>query len=108
MKNFFYKLINGFLLKPFKLVLSYDIGRAPLIDLKQLMDGQSLAIVFDGGAYRGDFSLETLKFFPKARIFAFEPDSDSFALLKKSLQKSCRDYPIPIGISGVKPSCFAI
>lgn len=84
-KHYLYLFINGFLLKPFNLVLSYSIGRDPFDDLKRLLHNKNLGCVIDGGAYRGDFSMEVTNRFPSATVYAFEPQKDSFSLLTNNV-----------------------
>lgn len=84
-KHHFYHFINDFLLRPFNLVLSYRIGRDPFDDLKRQLKNNNLDCVVDGGAYRGDFSLEVSNHFPFATIYAFEPQADSYLLLMNNV-----------------------
>ncbi|HEX8341000.1 MAG TPA: FkbM family methyltransferase [Tepidisphaeraceae bacterium] len=44
--------------------------------------GQSLNVVFDVGANKGDYTAEVMALFPNARIFAFEPTPDVLVGLK--------------------------
>ncbi len=90
----FGRLINAFLLNPFNLVLSYKIGNDPLDDLKRLLNNNMLYYVVDGGAYRGDFSLEVANHFPSASIYAFEPQKDSYSLLSNNVASQHNIKPI--------------
>lgn len=84
-KQLLYSLINGFLLRPFNLTLSYNIGKDPFADLKRLMNNHVVGWVIDGGAYRGDFTVAVTNYFPTAKVIAFEPQKDSFSLLASNV-----------------------
>lgn len=92
-KHYLHLLLNGFLLKPFNLTLSYNVGRDPFEDLNRLFGNQQIGFVIDGGAYRGDFSVDVINRFPSASIYAFEPQKDSFLLLKNNVS----------GLKNIKP-----
>ena len=93
-KHYIYLLLNGVLLRPFNLVLSYNIGRNPFDDLKKLFDGKRMVCAIDGGAYRGEFSIDITDHFPTATVYAFEPQRDSFALLSDNVSGSKGIRPI--------------
>ena len=80
-KKYIYLVLNGFLLKPFNLKISYNVGLDPIDDIKRLLNNKVVSCVIDGGAYRGDFSMDITERFPSAKVYAFEPQKDSFALL---------------------------
>ncbi len=77
-------IVNGMLLTPFNLRLSYSLGSNPIDDMKRLLGIDSVKYIVDGGAYRGDFSLDMANVFPHATIYAFEPQNNSFALLAQN------------------------
>lgn len=60
-----------------------------------------LKTIIDGGAGLGDFSLLVARKFPKAKIFAFEPNPQQFKLLETNIKlnriKNIRCYSIAIG-----------
>jgi len=94
MKHYLYLFLNGFLLKPFNLVLSFNIGKDPFADIKRMMKRPTLQCVVDGGAYRGDFSIDISQHFSCDRIYAFEPQKDSFAMLSKNVTNLKEVVPV--------------
>ncbi len=86
-------LINEIILRPLGLKLSYRIGRNELEDMKRLMSKYEVKYIVDGGAHRGDFSLSMLSIFPQANIYAFEPQSSSWALLARTASRNSRIKP---------------
>lgn len=87
-------IVNGVLLKPFNLRLSYSLGSNPIDDIKRLLGTDSVKYIVDGGAYKGDFSLEAANAFPAATIYAFEPQKNSFALLSRNTAAMNRIKPV--------------
>ena len=87
-------IVNKILLKPFKLKVAYRSGSNPIDDIKTLLGNDSVKYIVDGGAYRGDFSLDMAKAFPNAAILAFEPQNNSFALLSKNTATIDRIKPV--------------
>lgn len=83
-KHYIYLLLNGFLLKPFNLRISYNIGQDPFEALERFFSNEKVGCVIDGGAYRGDFSMDIADRFPSATVYAFEPQKDSFLLLSSN------------------------
>ncbi|MBT5304970.1 MAG: FkbM family methyltransferase [Candidatus Scalindua sp.] len=93
-KYYIHLLLNEFLLKPFNLRVSYNIGNDLFEDLKRLFDNENIDCVIDGGAYRGDFSMDITDSFPSVKVYAFEPQKDSFQLLLKNTSKRKSIKPI--------------
>lgn len=64
--------------------------------------------IFDIGANRGEITLRYTELFPEARIFAFEPFSDSFNILasKFSSDKRIECFQIAIGAVNTKSNLF--
>ena len=89
-KNFIYIVINTWILKPFGLKLSFSIGDDPVDVMKRLLGDYQVRYIVDGGAYRGDFSLQMAETFPDATIYAFEPQKTSYALLSGNTGKMPR------------------
>ncbi len=87
-------VINKLLLNRINLRLTKKIGYSPLDDIKRLLRSQEIEIIIDGGAYKGDFSIEIAKAFPASTIYAFEPQIDSFRLLQSNTQHLTRVRPI--------------
>ncbi|MFX0140086.1 MAG: FkbM family methyltransferase [Candidatus Hodarchaeota archaeon] len=50
---------------------------------------KNFKVIFDVGAYVGDFTLALLKYFPNATIWAFEPSPKTFKILKYKTRKFC-------------------
>lgn len=98
MKKFLYWLFNGFLLKPFNAHLSFNIGKNALSDLKLLLNGRSVFYVIDGGAYHGDFTAEVLQKYSGAKIFAFEPQKNSFSKLAANYAHHDRVVPVKLAL----------
>jgi len=89
-KNFIYLVVNGWILKPFGLKLSFSIGDDPVDVMKRLLGDYQVRHIVDGGAYRGDFSLQMAEVFPNATIYAFEPQKASYELLSGNTGKISR------------------
>lgn len=93
-KQYIYLVLNGFLLKPFNLKLSYNVGLDPLDDMKRLLGNTVVGCVIDGGAYRGDFSIDINERFSSAKVYAFEPQKDSFTLLSVNTSRRKNINPV--------------
>lgn len=83
LKTVAHGLVNGVLLRPFGLKLSFRTGSDPVEDMVSLLCGRRVSVIVDGGAYEGSFSRQIAKAFPGAEIHAFEPTPASFALLEQ-------------------------
>lgn len=105
-KRYLNLAINGFILKPFGLMLSHSVGRNPLEDMKRLFDGADVKQIIDGGAYRGDFSLEVAKIFPGAMIYAFEPQETSFSLLSQNTSSIGNIKPINCALGDASGTAY--
>jgi FkbM family methyltransferase len=81
LNKFIYKVVNTYILKLFGLKLSRNIGDDFVDVMKWLLGEYEVGHIIDGGAYRGDFSLQMAAAFPFATIYAFEPQKKSYALL---------------------------
>jgi FkbM family methyltransferase len=68
-----------------KFLKRYPIGRHWPFDVLRFSEGKQPTTVFDVGANTGMTSRYMRKFFPKARIHAFEPVNSTFQLLEKNL-----------------------
>jgi FkbM family methyltransferase len=86
-KKIIYLVINTYLLKRVGLKLSRNIGSNPVDDMKRLLGDYKVRHIVDGGAYRGDFSIEIAKVFPDATVYAFEPQKESYGLLSNATRK---------------------
>jgi FkbM family methyltransferase len=84
LKTTAHKLVNGVLLKPFGLELSFRIGHDPVDDMVRLLLGQTVSVIVDGGAHAGTFTQAISQAFPHAKVHAFEPTPSSFALLEEN------------------------
>lgn len=57
----------------------------PFRDIQRLLASYQVAGIIDGGAYYGDISQRFLRLFPCATIYAFEPQPDTFLVLKNNV-----------------------
>lgn len=89
-KKLIYMAVNSYILKPFGLRLSLNIGSDTVEIMKRLLVDYEVCHIIDGGAYRGDFSLQMAKAFSLATIYAFEPKKASYGLLSKNTAKMSR------------------
>jgi FkbM family methyltransferase len=78
-------IINKIVLKVVGLELRYTAGSDPVEDLRRLFRSRDVRTIVDGGAYRGTFSRQIARVFPRARIFAFEPTPASHDLLTRNV-----------------------
>ena len=84
LKRVAHRLINGALLRPFGLQLSFRRGCDPIDDIVSLVgDGIPVSTIVDGGAHVGTFSCHMARVFPEAKIYAFEPTPETFVLLQR-------------------------
>ena len=74
-----------------------------LIDRPKYADGKD---IIDAGAYIGDSALVFGRFFSKCRrIYAFEPDPDSYALMEKTIAMNRLANVIPVGVALGDANC---
>ena len=85
-----YTVLNSYILKRFGLKLSRNIGEDPVAVMKRLLGNYAVRHVIDGGAYRGDFSMQMAEAFPLANVYAFEPQKTSYTLLCKTTERISR------------------
>jgi hypothetical protein len=85
--------------------MGYDIRKRlngfhddPGADMKLLMKGRNVEVIFDVGGYTGDVAVLFTDLFPKATVYSFEPFAESF----KSLSELARDKP------RIKPENIAV
>jgi FkbM family methyltransferase len=71
----------------------------PYKDMKRLLQGGPIRSLVDGGAYHGTFSRTLAAMFPDATVFAFEPESDSFQMLSKSIEGMVNVVAVNAGLS---------
>ena len=69
----------------------YEIGL-----LRELVKYTKNKVVFDVGAYLGTHSIYISKFGNPENVYAFEPDSKNFGLLKKNIEANSLDNVVPI------------
>jgi len=69
----------------------YEIGL-----LRELVKYTKNKVVFDVGAYIGTHTIYISKFGSPEKVYAFEPDSRSFKLLKKNIEANELDNVVPI------------
>ncbi|SFO48036.1 methyltransferase, FkbM family [Algoriphagus ornithinivorans] len=65
----------------------------------EFIKGLDLDIIFDVGAYQGGISSKLLNYSCNAKVFAFEPFSPSFQILKKKLGENSRFKCFQIALS---------
>lgn len=74
-----------------------------MIDRPKYADGKD---IIDAGAYIGDSALVFGRFFSKCRrIYAFEPDPDSYALMEKTIAMNRLANVIPVGVALGDANC---
>ncbi len=66
---------------PYRVWKRLNLGRDPLSDVRTIL-GDRVACVFDVGAHVGQTATRFAAAFPKATIFSFEPDPNSFGALR--------------------------
>ena len=65
----------------YRLLKRLNLGHDPLSDVRTILEDR-VAVVFDVGAHVGETATRFVAAFPKATIFSFEPDPDSFGALR--------------------------
>jgi len=100
------KWIIQSLLRPFGYQI-HDMrkfGRDPWRDLQILLQSVPAPLCFDVGAHRGETLGHIVENFPKATIYAFEPDPDNFAALQKAAAQfpQAKLYSLAMGDSQTK------
>jgi FkbM family methyltransferase len=71
----------------------------PFRDMKVLLSGIRVNSVCDIGAHHGEISLKFAELFPSAKIYSFEPYSQSFQILRQKGEKNSNIIPINCAIS---------
>lgn len=66
---------------PYRLLKRLELGRDPLSAVRIILD-RRIACVFDVGAHVGETAVRLVAAFPKAAIYSFEPDPQSFSALR--------------------------
>ena len=67
-------------------------------DLQRRLRSQSVSVVFDVGANRGQSALEYLQKFPNAEIYCFEPVAATFQALQAATSNSRRVHAYQLGM----------
>lgn len=68
-----------------------------LVDHPEYADGKD---IIDAGAYIGDSALVFDRFFSKCRrVYAFEPDTESYGLMEKTIAMNKLNNIIPVGVA---------
>jgi FkbM family methyltransferase len=65
----------------YRLLKRLNLGHDPLSDVRTIL-GDRVGCVFDVGAHVGETATRFVAAFPKATIFSFEPDPNSFGALR--------------------------
>lgn len=68
-------------------------------DLMELLDGRKEPGILDCGANIGIFSLFALRFSPDARIVAFEPAEETFAIMKALIEENRIRNILPVNLA---------
>jgi FkbM family methyltransferase len=68
----------------------------------ELCSGVDDLVIFDVGAYHGEVTRQYRKFSSSARIYAFEPFAESFAILQKNLAEDKNSVPFNLGLADCK------
>jgi len=72
---------------------------SPFHDFAHLLVAGQVKCVIDGGAYHGTVSLQLLKLYPQAQIYAFEPSSRSYQELLNKTKPFPQITPINLALS---------
>lgn len=62
--------------------------------LKKLLPANKDYVLFDVGAATGDFAAEMKEIFPAAKIYAFEPQAESFKHIQQNYAALCTPYQV--------------
>jgi FkbM family methyltransferase len=62
-------------------LLPYKFGTDPLLDIKKKLPCQTIRVIFDVGANRGDTAIAFRRNYPSATIYCFEPNPDLSKIL---------------------------
>jgi FkbM family methyltransferase len=88
--------------------MGYDIRKRlngfhddPCADMKLLLKGRKVEVVFDVGAYIGYVALRYSELFPKAKVYAFEPFAESFQSLSELSRAHPRIHPENIAVTDI-------
>jgi FkbM family methyltransferase len=76
-------------------------------DIKYLLHGADLELVIDVGANIGETVHEVLKYFPKSRIYCFEPIPSTFKRLTEEIGVYSNVFPFNMAI-GDQPSTLSM
>jgi FkbM family methyltransferase len=94
--------------------LNYDVddptvnGEYALLDrLATDWSGKKRPVVFDVGGFRGEWSAAVLERAPDARVFTFEPNSDSFTRITARLGDRASVQPFALGAEDASGSLSA-
>jgi len=68
--------------------------RSPFADMRRFIDPNQGVGIVDGGAHYGEISIEFLKIFPNATIYAFEPETNAFNRLRERARSYKAIHPI--------------
>lgn len=82
-----------------KLIESIPETLNPFQQQQILMGGNQNMIIFDIGAHHGETSKTYNKLFPESIIYSFEPDQESYSILKKEYRDVPNIYPYQIALS---------
>lgn len=74
------------------------VGLSYPYDIRRILGGQSVQTIFDVGANIGQTSSFLQRHFPQADIWAFEPFSPAFEILKAKSQPFPRIHPQPYAL----------
>jgi len=75
---------------------NYPFGRDWMFDVKRIIDEPS--IIVDAGAHIGSVSLELNQSFPKAVVYAFEPVTETFEMLKANVAGKTNIHPVKMAL----------
>jgi FkbM family methyltransferase len=76
----------------------------PFADMAWLLSGFPVGAIVDGGAYIGTISARLTSAFPRARVYAFEPQNESFRALEALAERNPRVSPRPYALGAVTGS----
>jgi FkbM family methyltransferase len=88
----------------FPLTRYFPYGRSVYYDIQRFSQNKNLNILFDIGANVGQTANGLIKYFPKSKIYCFEPVDKTFAILSENLHRYTNVNCIQKGMGRVSGS----
>ena len=71
----------------------------PFLDIAKLSKGFQVRYLIDGGAYHGSVSNKLADMFPGSKVFAFEPEEESYQALRQNTSGKGNIIALKLGLS---------